>query len=108
MERPGEDAVAGRSLERQVAFGELVGIPAALSGVAAVVERAGLLASQALIPVIGAIVAIVIGLPTIFSDDTFGSWQNYLAAITLGVGAAVGAKGVLAVAQGLVKRETLS
>ena len=80
----------------------------AVSGAAAVVERAGLVASQALIPLVGAIVAIVIGLPTIFSDDTFGSWQDYLAAITLGVAAAVGAKGVLAVAQGLVRRETLS
>ena len=49
---------------------------------------------QFLVLALAVTTAILVALPTVFTDDTFGTWRDYLAALGLGGVAAAAAKGL--------------
>jgi uncharacterized membrane protein YbhN (UPF0104 family) len=72
---------------------------------ATVLDRSGKTFVQLLVLGIGVVTAILVGLPTVFADATFGSWGDYLAAFALGAASGAGAKGIFETWQRLRRRE---
>jgi hypothetical protein len=111
---PTQEDVAARPFEprARVTFGVGAGIAAIaheIGGFAATgLDRSARSLVQLLVLGIGLVTAILAGLPTVFSDATFGSWSDYLAAFALGAASGAGAKGIFEVWQRLRRRERVA
>jgi hypothetical protein len=57
---------------------------------------------------LGVVTAVLVALPTVLTDETFGSWQDYLAAFALGAASGAGAEGLFATWQRLTRHESVS